>query len=424
MGCVALGVEVGRWYVVRAELSKAVDAAALLGAQNISNPHLDVLDLVEKIGQANFRPGIFNTVGPAEITGEVHEGGEVLVFGKTTVLNSFARALESEGTPKYEKTPVTSLGAARQRQVEIVMVLDRSGSMASMYDSSGSLVFDQPPIEDLKTAAKDFLDFFQDSQDRDQMALITFSTGVRVDHPLSHNFFDPMETVIDEMVADGWTNAEDALNQAGGPSGFSDQAGVTWTKKVQQFLVFFSDGLPTAFRIHEDIPFVRDGIAHDDAVVSPSAWSGAKLLDPFTGSSIGIQQYATGDGLPAASTACQSGNPPSGYVNTKWSILADVTYGAHTYEPLAGIDSETCGIDPLTMAGYVRAQARQMAIDHANELKAKGVKIFSVGLGTIDQSFLSAVASGPGFEFYTPNPAELTHLFQKIATNIKLRLVR
>ena len=38
LGFVALGMEVGRWYLVRAELSKGVDAAALAGAINISNP--------------------------------------------------------------------------------------------------------------------------------------------------------------------------------------------------------------------------------------------------------------------------------------------------------------------------------------------------------------------------------------------------
>ena len=40
-GFIALGIEAGRWYIVRAELSKAVDASSLLGARNISNPYLD-----------------------------------------------------------------------------------------------------------------------------------------------------------------------------------------------------------------------------------------------------------------------------------------------------------------------------------------------------------------------------------------------
>ena len=35
LGFMALGVEAGRWYLVRAELSKGVDAAALAAARNI-----------------------------------------------------------------------------------------------------------------------------------------------------------------------------------------------------------------------------------------------------------------------------------------------------------------------------------------------------------------------------------------------------
>ena len=39
LGFTALATEAGRWYLVRTELSKAVDAAAMAGAKNISNPY-------------------------------------------------------------------------------------------------------------------------------------------------------------------------------------------------------------------------------------------------------------------------------------------------------------------------------------------------------------------------------------------------
>ena len=41
LGFVALGIEGGRWYLVRAELAKGVDSAALQAAKNISNPFVD-----------------------------------------------------------------------------------------------------------------------------------------------------------------------------------------------------------------------------------------------------------------------------------------------------------------------------------------------------------------------------------------------
>jgi hypothetical protein len=68
-----------------------------------------------------------------------------------------------------------------------------------------------------------------------------------------------------------------------------------------------------------------------------------------------------------------------------------------------------------------------MAIDHAQELKDKGIKIYIIGLegnGGVDKGFLGQVASGPGYEYYAPTPAELEGIFNAIAKDIKLRLVQ
>ena len=54
LGFMALSVQAGQWYVTRAELSKAVDAAAFAGAKNYSNPYLSPTDLMAEVGQANF----------------------------------------------------------------------------------------------------------------------------------------------------------------------------------------------------------------------------------------------------------------------------------------------------------------------------------------------------------------------------------
>jgi len=42
-----------------------------------------------------------------------------------------------------------------------------------------------------------------------------------------------------------------------------------------------------------------------------------------------------------------------------------------------------------------------MAIDHAQELKNKDIKIYTIGLGSVDKTLLGAIASGKGFEYYT-----------------------
>jgi hypothetical protein len=64
-----------------------------------------------------------------------------------------------------------------------------------------------------------------------------------------------------------------------------------------------------------------------------------------------------------------------------------------------------------------------MAIDHAQELKDKNIKIFIIGLGNVDKTFLGQVASGPTYEYYAPTSDQLEAIFKQIAKEIKLRLV-
>lgn len=425
---VALGIEVGRWYVVRAELSKSVDAAALIGAKNISNPYLDTEDLMAAIGQANFSPGLLGTDGAATIIGTIGAQGKVHVQGSSNVINKVTQVVEmqdhiADGT--YEQTLVVSSGVAQQRDVEIMMVLDRSGSM------SGSMTA-------LKDAATSFIDFFKLSTSNDRFGLISYATGVTVDYPMSENYTDEMvdeiRDAIDDLDAEDYTNTEDAIDQADGPQGFIDQTGLSGDEKIQQYLIFFSDGNPTAFRVHPtdfpDTSFVRGSNSWDDAVVRRVTSSSEKLKDPVTGNSISSSAkiYQTGDGLPTSSTGCYEWNGTK--ANMKWNIWDHPVYGSHIYQPLQdSIDNDGNGClnsssQRTNIKNYVVEVGKLMAIEHAQELKDKGIKIYTIGLGSVDQDFLSQIASGPAFEFHTPDSAELQDLFQKIATNIKLRLVQ
>ena len=435
-GFIALGIEAGRWYIVRAELSKAVDASSLLGARNISNPHLDdyfgvgagqgLAELVKIVGEANFTPGYFGADAPTiAMVGQVVDG-KVIVSGDTDVTNYAARSMETASTAgQYATTHVGSVGGAQKRDVEIMMVLDRSGSMSQ-------------EIGDLKVAAKSFVDYFEDTQNEDKVGLISYSTAVQVDEPLATNFVNDMKTKIDLMVASGWTNMEDAMDQADGPLGFTDQSGVPGDQRVQQFLVFFTDGKPTAFRSTYDpntapyrlftrgsINKVNETNGQPDVVVAAYSDSNARLYDPFNGSQLPnlsgsyAKQYQTGDGLPSASSSC-------GYYTMKWWILQDPDYGKnYPGSPISGYGDEHCSIPISSMVQYVEDQSKQMALDHAQELKANGVKIYTIGLGSsLDAQLLADMSSGQAFTFLAPTSAELQELFQSIAKNIKLRLIQ
>ena len=98
---------------------------------------------------------------------------------------------------------VSSGGAAQKNNVQIMLVLDRSGSM------SGT------PIADLKNAAAAFIAYYQGTQDVDEIGLVSFATGVTVNYPLNTYFYTPILNALNAMNATGATNTEDALAQAG-----------------------------------------------------------------------------------------------------------------------------------------------------------------------------------------------------------------
>jgi hypothetical protein len=76
------------------------------------------------------------------------------------------------------------------------------------------------------------------------------------------------------------------------------------------------------------------------------------------------------------------------------------------------------------LGNYLIDTARKKAIKHADELKAKGIKIYTIGLGTVDPAFLGEIATGPEFYKPAPNSADLQGIFQTIAKEIRLRLVQ
>ncbi len=404
IGFVALGMEVGRWYLVRAELSKGVDAAAMAGAKNISNPYVTVDTIVQEIGNEHFPSGYAETpdtgAGSVLFTSQMLDSKNVKVTGNVSAQAVLASLFG------ITQIPTQSEAVCQKNEVEIIMILDRSGSMAGT------------PMNDLKTAAKSFLDYFIETQDKDKMGLISFGTGVTVDQPLGTNFVSAMKTKIDAMNAKGATNAEHAIDQADGSSGFTDQTGVPGSKRKQQYLIFFTDGHPTAFTGK----FMRQGIQYDavvmgtgqhcDQVYGSMGYTNSENFYPTST----LAPTPTGDGLKTSGSPLTSCSNHSGrYLNTRWDVFSDPKYGLSN--PLE------CSKSTNILAPYICRTAKQMAIDHAQELKNKYIKIYTIGLGDVDPNILSQIASGPAYEYYTPTSADLEAIFKKIAKEIKLRLV-
>ncbi|HKQ58510.1 MAG TPA: VWA domain-containing protein [Candidatus Eisenbacteria bacterium] len=392
---VAFGTEAGRWYLLRAEISKAVDAGALAGARNISNPYVDARTLASEFCAENFPAGGFGTpsagTGSATFNVALEPDDRISVDGHAT-----APAIMSQLLGIHD-VPVSSAGIAQMRPVEIMMVLDRSGSMAGQ------------PMADLKVAARSFVDFFDDSQNRDKMGLISFATSVSVDRSLSTNFVTPIKTAITNLNAASYTNAEDAIDQADGPQGFTDQNGIPAGSRVQQFLVFFSDGRPNTFKWlfrRQGVNYVALANVEDNCDPGGSHPVNGALLNPVNGAQM-ISSRPTGDGV----SRC------SGQYSTRWYIFDQ--------RPVPGYSPMACSIPSQALGDHACNLAAALAVDKARTLKDKDITVFAIGLGDrINRSFLESIASGPEMVYVAPNSAELQTIFQKVAQDIKLRLVQ
>jgi len=431
IGFVALAVDVGRWYNVRSELSKAVDAAAIAGAKNISNPHLGTdghLRLAEEIGYQNFSSGYLMTTGTPTFTATALSDHRIQVTGSVNSPGNLASLFG------VDLIPTGALGIARKNEVEIMLVLDRSGSMGSPSSK----------IADLKTAARSFVSYFEDTQDTDKMGLISFATTARVDVNLGNNYVTTMNNLINAMSANGATNAEDALIRSIGTGGFTDQTGVPGDRRVQQFAIFFSDGMPTALRDQ-----FKYNNADYDGVVYGSGSSGranCRTTDyPYMSVSTGLQRPnsnttgdffpgvnpdTTGDGKGTSTTNCRQCTRRdwlgrciawAGYLNTKW-YLFESSLGA-----VPGYTAEACSIPESALVPYFCSAARQLALNNAETLKSRFIKIYVIGLGTdqdIDQAYLRSLSSGDSYTYIAPDSGELKAIFNAIAKDIKLRLVQ
>jgi len=434
LGFVALGIEGGRWYLVRAELAKGVDSAALNAAKNISNPYVDRLVLAEEFGRENFQAGFLGTpgagVGTVDFTATMVETDKVSVTGNVNATATLAKLFG------INTIPVSATSVAQKKEVEIMMILDRSGSMSGTK------------MTDLKRAAagdsgasgrKGFIDYFRDTQDKDKVGLVSFATSVgkkisgvndsRADVPLGTNTVNAVESAVFAMSATGGTNTSGALGMAGNAAkgGFTDQTGVPGSNRVQQFAVFFSDGQPTCF----SGSFKYRNTDYNAVACSSQncrSWEACSFYEDlgyqYQEGWLNINPLPTGDGSTTQRYLCGSFCSYSSCCNTyttRWFIFDT--------RPVSGYSPTYINIPTNRFNGsngYVCSTARDLALQYAQDLKSKGIKIYVIGLGSsneIDETYLRSLSSGSGFTYIAPTSADLQAVFNAVAKDIKLRLV-
>jgi Flp pilus assembly protein TadG len=166
-----LAVDSGRAYLVKAQLSKAVDGAALAAARSLNsgNPRAEAA----QVFKANFPPGYLGTAtSPDPTTAANFFASSVnAATGVNTVTVNATAVLPTTfmNVANFNSVTVASSGEATRRMVDLSLVLDVSSSIGAQWSA-------------VRDAARTFINSFDAAHDR--ISLLTFSDGAKVLDPM------------------------------------------------------------------------------------------------------------------------------------------------------------------------------------------------------------------------------------------------
>lgn len=136
----AIAIDLSQFLVMKQQLAAAADAAALDVAQSPTLSDADASAEAQAFIAANY-PAL-SAIGTLQSVTVTRAPPTVIVTAAASMATSF---LQIAGYPTLGVT-VSSQASAQQNKLEVVLVLDNTGSMSSMYGG-------MPGIDGLKTAA-------------------------------------------------------------------------------------------------------------------------------------------------------------------------------------------------------------------------------------------------------------------------------
>src|SRR5262245_54550934 len=261
-----LAVDSGRAYVVKAQLTKAVDGAALGAARNLNegNPR----DEAVRIFKANFPAGYLDTSSVTDPTADPNffslrtdaaTGVNTVTVTATAILPTTFMKLGN-----FDSVTVNATGEATRRMVDLSLVLDVSSSIGPAWGA-------------VRDASRAFINSFDGAHDR--VALATFGNGATVlDQMPSTRGFDKAEVMADVpgTLPGGSTNMVEGLYR-----GWDELRTVpAGAQSGLRVIVLFTDGASNSVPANYD--GASKGLRTYDFPQSPGDTNGQTWNSPHT----------------------------------------------------------------------------------------------------------------------------------------------
>lgn len=343
---VGIAIDLGRAYVTKTTLSKAVDAAALAAMRNLNQGQTAATSDAKSAFTANYQsgPGLGTTPTPT-ITwftaSPCTAGNTCVTIAATAVINTtFLRALSvlpGVGS-SYNSSSISVTATAQRNPLVMSIILDKSGSMNK---NGGATAL--PP------AVTSFISYFDEGIDN--VAEISFSTVASTDVAMTTSFDSPINSAVEGLSFGGATFAQSGLQ-----AGYTQIQSIPPTPNVIRVAVFFTDGWANtnndnlnctgtaAKPVYTNINYggcspTEAGYAKtlDGTTISPAWCSGVSFLNPSNGNTqdcpnmdsgtkVTITFPAQEPGMSGSLTPCCGNSIGDG----QYDITNDATYRTET----------------------------------------------------------------------------------------------
>jgi Flp pilus assembly protein TadG len=474
---VGLAIDAGIMYMIKGKLQTAVDGAALGAARSLAaNVSLGNQESnAGAAGIANYHanfPNNWMQVTPVN--------DPTVDWSQSTTYTAVVQITGTVAAPTwfmrifgYNTLNVSATGTATRRNLNVVLVIDRSASLQL------ELVNGVPNCTPLIAYAQDFVNSAF-VEGRDQVGLVTFGTSYNYDFAMNTTFKSSLTTALAGISpCQGFTNAAAGFN-----TGFSALKANTATNQFAlNVLIFFTDGEPntmtfgvngtSAQTVASPNP-ASTSATYNPLSISPSSscsphtagtkTSGVLAGDVTVGVWGGVLQWTNpGIGHLQNSDLNPYGGPPTGcsyasnYFNSTGdpneSFKNDITglptadaFGDSTTGTWPGGTNGNFPYHVVTTGNWYYMQNLENAGTNTLDNAAYNARVYAaahtmpyvvytIGLnpniyGTVNQALLARVANDPlnnpvysstyaaGKFYYVPDVSQLGGVFQAIASDI------